>query len=723
MTLDRFALCPGGTGRKIKFCSSECATQLERLQKLIDARQNRAALQQVVNWLERTPDRACLWAQRCLLERAEGDLEGHEASAQEFARRFPDSPIALAELAITHALHDRFAEAVRAAGDSLENCQRQQRLYYRSVWACITVAEALNEAGHLPAALAILSLLNGRVSGNLAEELTQTFREMVRVPVVPLDLRAAPWHGLDPETEQRQLLERIVGPLQLFRFGQAEAEVLRYLEAHPHDPGAWYCLGSLRLWQTNYPGAAEAYQRCGEVDTAGPLGMLGLLRSILLRKNGLGDVEDTYCLVWDVPEPDRAKELLLSDRRLMPARRHFPPHLWPPGYEEVPPELDFILLRHPRPLDDPREFFAHLDSYRPPVLGEVLFFGRQTDRPAQIVVLAVAESDRAEVQKIVEQWLRQEGLPPTREHTLHSTSLVIRCLTDLPELATQFGVPWTEVQSRLVEGMSQWRLPILQPLSLGEAAQSPEKRQWVRGIIAAVQARAASFRILRSLVTFWEKWGLDFGPGIDGNRLVRAYPHPQVGLYLDPATLSDEHLELLCHSYYFTYEVEFLIRIAPIILAHRERFAPTTVKVAYLTRLLEFLHTAPEEWPSHRPLLEEAISYCEQHGLPHGEFHEIELMASVMRESAPAPSEELAGTVHAILLHIHDHHLNEPGMAELLAKFLAAVAGQPQSPRQTPSSGVQPEKPRTTLWTPDSLSPGPQSPSEPAKKIWVPGMD
>lgn len=723
MTLDRFALCPGGTGRKIKFCSSECATQLERLQKLIDARQNRAALQQVTNWLDRAPDRACLWAQRCLLERAEGDLEAHEASAREFARRFPDSPIALAELAITHALHDRFAEAVRAAGDSLANCQRQERLYYRSVWACITVAEALNEAGHLPAALAILSLLNGRVGGNLADELTQTFREMVRVPLVPVDLRAAPWHGLDADTEHRRLLEKIAPALHLFRFGEAEAEVLRYLEGHPEDPGAWYCLGSLRLWQMNYPGAAEAYQRCGEVDPAGPLGMLGLLRSILLRKNGLGDVEDTYCLVWDVAEPDRTKELLLSDRRLMPARHHFPPQLCPPGYEEVPPELDFILLRHPRPLENPGEFFANLDSYRPLVLGEVLFFGRQTDRPAQILVLAVAESDREEVQKAVEQWLRQDGVPPVREHTLHPTSLVFRYLSDLSDLATRLGVRWAEVQSRLVEGMSQWRLPILQPLSLGEAARSPEKRQWVRGIIAAVQARAATFQVVKSLAAFWEKHGLDFGPEVDGNRLVRAYPHPQLGLYLDPATLSDEHLELLCHSYYFTYEIEFLVRIAPVILAHRERFAPTTVKAAYSSRLLELFHTVPEEWPTHRPLLEEAISYCEQHGLPHGDLHEIDLLAALTHGSASARPEEVAQTVRSVLLHIHDHHLSEPGMAELLTRFVAAAGSPPQPGRPAPSAGVRAEQPATGLWTPDSPSPAPQSPGEGPKKIWVPGMD
>ncbi|MBC7336285.1 MAG: hypothetical protein H5U01_08455, partial [Clostridia bacterium] len=74
---------------------------------MITADQSRAARQQVTTWLERDPHRACLWAYKCLLDRAAGCVEDHAKSATEFARLFPTSPIALAELAIAQILENR----------------------------------------------------------------------------------------------------------------------------------------------------------------------------------------------------------------------------------------------------------------------------------------------------------------------------------------------------------------------------------------------------------------------------------------------------------------------------------------------------------------------------------------------------------------------------------------------------------------------------------------
>ena len=47
MAIDTYAPCPGGTGKKIKFCCADLVGDLEQLDKLVEGDQISAALDQV----------------------------------------------------------------------------------------------------------------------------------------------------------------------------------------------------------------------------------------------------------------------------------------------------------------------------------------------------------------------------------------------------------------------------------------------------------------------------------------------------------------------------------------------------------------------------------------------------------------------------------------------------------------------------------------------------
>ena len=64
MPLDPYSPCPGGTGKKIKFCCSELVGDLEQIDQLTAGEQYAAALAEVGRLLKRTPGRACLLAVR-----------------------------------------------------------------------------------------------------------------------------------------------------------------------------------------------------------------------------------------------------------------------------------------------------------------------------------------------------------------------------------------------------------------------------------------------------------------------------------------------------------------------------------------------------------------------------------------------------------------------------------------------------------------------------------
>jgi hypothetical protein len=47
MSIDPYASCPGGTGKKVKFCCPDLVGDLEQLDRLIEGDQISAALEQV----------------------------------------------------------------------------------------------------------------------------------------------------------------------------------------------------------------------------------------------------------------------------------------------------------------------------------------------------------------------------------------------------------------------------------------------------------------------------------------------------------------------------------------------------------------------------------------------------------------------------------------------------------------------------------------------------
>ena len=73
MAIDPYSPCPGGTGKKIKFCCSELMGDLEQIERLTEGQQYAAALAEVDRLTQLHPGRACLMANR-RLSRARGTL-------------------------------------------------------------------------------------------------------------------------------------------------------------------------------------------------------------------------------------------------------------------------------------------------------------------------------------------------------------------------------------------------------------------------------------------------------------------------------------------------------------------------------------------------------------------------------------------------------------------------------------------------------------------------
>lgn len=111
MAIDTYAPCPGGTGKKIKFCCADLVGDLEQLQKLIEGEQIAAALDQVKRVSEKHPGRACLLATRVKLELATKQYAEAAATSRAFLEACPENPLAIGHMAVTEAIAGRIQEA------------------------------------------------------------------------------------------------------------------------------------------------------------------------------------------------------------------------------------------------------------------------------------------------------------------------------------------------------------------------------------------------------------------------------------------------------------------------------------------------------------------------------------------------------------------------------------------------------------------------------------
>ena len=75
MAVDPYALCPCGSGKKLKFCCGDLAGEIEKIHRMIEGDQPRAALRHVEQSLAKNPGRASLLDLKAALELSLGEID------------------------------------------------------------------------------------------------------------------------------------------------------------------------------------------------------------------------------------------------------------------------------------------------------------------------------------------------------------------------------------------------------------------------------------------------------------------------------------------------------------------------------------------------------------------------------------------------------------------------------------------------------------------------
>ncbi len=314
MAIDAYSFCPGGTGKKIKFCCGDFLPELQKIDRMVEGEQFLACLNHIDHLLAQEPgrDRPCLLATKCVLLRITERHEEADAVVATFLAKHPDNQVALAESAICTTDHDArtsvglIQRALRAAGEALAN---------RTYQAIGMTAGILLQQGFPLPARALLQLQCDLVEhDDRPSELLSGLSQAADIPLLLRDDRPLPlcpegvaWGGRFDEAMQAMAMAD----------WQTAADRLTALAADvPGEPVIWRSLATLRGWLADNAGCIDTLRKYAALRAAQADGLEDAVEAeaeaLFLTEDPLGDQVDIFKLVWTVNDVDRVQEAFLS---------------------------------------------------------------------------------------------------------------------------------------------------------------------------------------------------------------------------------------------------------------------------------------------------------------------------------------------------------------------------------------------------------------------------
>lgn len=401
MPLDPYSPCPGGTGKKLKFCCSDLIGELEQLDTLTEGQQYTAALDHADRLLQRYPGRACLLANQTRLQLATKKFPEAAASSKAFLEACPENPVALGQAAVIEAIAGRLQEGIALFDRAREKARdtADAAMPQDLVRAGQTLLQVAAQAGHPLTAQGLLEWMIDREVGTADER--QVLASVATAGGVPAALRTKmAFEPAPADSPYRFEIDTAVKHARDWRLGRAlttlkglkgvagetpelfvNVAILCEMMARPFEAAeAWLAVARMRPQPAD--DAVEATGRAIALETEAnpdrsPVVRMTSLTGALPAASGDGGID----LLEDKLRHDGRFDPAEIDRSTWVARNAVPPHsvwrVFAPAVAEVGAA-------------GPDRFLATL-----------LVFGRQTDREPE-GVLQGFEPDVAEARALLE---------------------------------------------------------------------------------------------------------------------------------------------------------------------------------------------------------------------------------------------------------------------------------------------------------------------------------
>lgn len=725
MTTDAYQPCPCGIDKKIKFCcGAEVLGDLGKIEDALSGEQRLGALDLCNKMLAARHDRPCIHMYKAMVQLGMREVAAARQTVDEMLKISPGNPAGLALAAMLDCQEDRVEDGVEKLQQALE---AQGGKLVNTVYEAIgVVGRALAAAGESIAAQAHLFMQVGASRGQ-DQGAMMALLDLEGSGEIPLAVQGT--LSLSPPDANTSLAAADVAEFNAaLRLAEtaAWAAAARKFEdltkRGPNEPALWKNIGVLRARLLNNGVAIDALKRYASF-AAVPrdLAVEAMALANYLSEPSDVDFVNEVTAIYTVTDASALKEQILSSKRV----ENLPvdPAMFQ-DTNEPPPMAAFLVLDREVPASA-----ANLSRDNvPKVMGEVLLFGKQTDRDARIEFVTVKTSDYdARVKALQDAVGKFLGAKQGEEIT-----------GKMAAVAAALSINWRfpdetplDLRKRLIqEHRTQILLSIWPNLPMGYlsdktprvAVADPAGQTTVAAIILTMDLAEPDEnpdynKLRRSL-------GIATLEPIDpeGLRAVSLTPAQQTRLIV--SKLTDDDLVALYRRAAMLGAPRLVKKLAKEIVARASLDSRPEISKAETYEILSRLTTDPDEALANVLKAQEA---AKAKGESPARYLLVEFTHRLRRrEEAEA---------QRVLKTITSKHMREPGIAQAVYSLLAQLGlieidpatGRPVMTGGMPVGAVPGAVPApasaSALWTPDQGAP-PAAAAGPSKsKLWVPGMD
>ncbi|MGN6548002.1 MAG: YecA family protein [Aureliella sp.] len=483
MTIDNYAPCPCGSGKKMKFCKCvEHPQDYEKIVRLIEGGQELAALDRVNQLLAKTPNAAWLLAMKGELALSLSEHETFKDTAVRFLKLKPDNPLALVMRSLVGLVEDEpIVNVARMILDGL--AESRHGLPQLALNAIELMCERLRYSPEANLRFFWSRLLNelSQAAGQQrpSEESLPTDNLLSMCPPILIPTPAgAAW------TERAN---EVASLKSSFRYAQAETKLRSILRDYPDQPGPLSQLLQVQLVLLDQEGATA---------TARKLSMLRELPEVQrdyfaamaldIEREQPGLEPKMLAKYFEIGSEESAREALgkldlvraAADEQSLEMRHTLAATL----KDEVPAKTLYTILVTKTSSDG--------TSYRTSG-GSLALLGRQTDKPPRAFIMMF---DSAGAEAIFDQLVAAVGVvseledpgAPRTFHYLHALDRN-RARFRVEENDNATYLTFSEVGRAIGEEFLNIPFPALGGLTPLQAVEEEPKRAMVRAVVTHLE--------------------------------------------------------------------------------------------------------------------------------------------------------------------------------------------------------------------------------------------
>ena len=256
MANDPYAMCPCGSGKKLKFCCGDILPDLQRAFRLRD-NQPEAAVKIFSDLLKKHPDKDVVVRELTSTLYQNGSVAEARAVAGEFLKKHPDHPSILLSMSEICLKEDGFAASRRILHRTFQLCAKHHPLGI--AYLASLIAAEMARVGCLMSAREHLALAVRMSNGERQKNLVLQLVNFESESSLPYLFRSA--YQLHPVTCSEDAVQQDMRARKLGVLGCWEPAAILYnrlADSYPTEGAIWYNLGLCQAWDGRLAEAASS---------------------------------------------------------------------------------------------------------------------------------------------------------------------------------------------------------------------------------------------------------------------------------------------------------------------------------------------------------------------------------------------------------------------------------------------------------------------------------